>query len=114
MKRIIFCLSLFLFATPFCSAQEFAARTNDLFLNFKKPSVKKGLPLISCKSHALESSISPFPSFIVEALVSSDVELRSVSFVFRNGDVLIGERNIDVKDLKEKKVRQKLTLNDGR
>jgi hypothetical protein len=115
MKRIFWFLLLPLLSSALSHAQDFSVRTNDISLDFKKPVVGvKGLPIINWKSPSLESSISPFPSFIIEALVSSDVELKSVSLIFSNGSVVIGEKSHDVKGLKEKKIRQKLTLNDGR
>ncbi len=114
MIRIFF--SLLLLQSLVINAQDFAVRTNDIVLDFRKPepTSPKGLPMVSWKSPLMESSISPFPSYIVEAFVSSDTELKSVSLVYSNGNVTIGEKSYDVKQLREKKVRQKLTLNDGR
>ena len=115
MKNIFLCLLLILFKSTLSNAQDLAVRTNEVFLDFKKPGPAiKGLPLINWRSPDLESSTSPFPSFIVEAMVTSDVELKSASLIFSNGNVVIGEKSHDVKGVKEKKIRQKLTLNDGR
>jgi len=114
MKKQFFTLLLILQVSILSNAQELAVRTNEVYLNFRNPGIAKGLPLINWKSPVLESSTSPFPSFIVEAYVSSDVELKSVSLIFSNGNVVIGEKSHDVKGVKEKKIRQKLTLNDGR
>src|SRR6267378_374196 len=109
MKNIFLYMVLILFRSMLTSAQDLAVRTNEVSLNFKNSaSTTKGLPLINWKSPVLESSTSPFPSFIVEAFVSSDVELKSASLIFSNGKVIIGEKSHDVKGLKEKKIRQKL------
>jgi hypothetical protein len=115
MKGIFFSLLLLLLNSVLGNAQDLAVRTNTISLDFKKPNptAVKGLPLISWKSPSVESSVSPFPSFVIEAFISSDVELKLVSMVFKNGSVVIGEKSYDVVQLKEKKVRQKLTLNDG-
>jgi hypothetical protein len=116
MKKSFLIFLLVLLKSALINAQNFTVRTNEIFLSFKKPgsTTVKGLPLINWKSPAMENSISPFPSFIVEAFVSSDVTLKSVTLIFKNGAVVIGEKSHDVSGLKEKKIRQKLTLNDGR
>jgi hypothetical protein len=117
MKKSIFVLALLLVAfVPPGFAQNFSGKTNDVILNFKKPSnssVAVSLPTITWKSPQQEYTNSTGTSIEIEASVFSDVELKSIHILIGDGNASRGEKPVEVGQVKEFKIKQAIKLLDG-
>jgi hypothetical protein len=116
MKTTIHTILLLLIAIGTVSAQTFSERTNDIYINFSEPLTGvTTLPNITWISPRLEYTNSQKPSVEVEAWVSSDAPLRSITLALSSTlDGKTGaEKKIELVGVHEQRIKQNLTLLDG-
>jgi hypothetical protein len=112
----IFICSLLIVATTTVAAQELRTKTNDVHLALSQPRSLTTVPAIKWISPNLEYTNSLEPEIEIEALVTSDVPIKSIHIVL--GDNLSGssrgQKNVQVvENVSSTKVKQKLRLMDG-
>jgi hypothetical protein len=94
-------------------AQNFAAKTNAVTLDFSQPIVPSTLPEISWTVPRIESSVSSDESIVIDALIKSDLPLKEIKLILKSG----GETrqrmiNLDGSEY-TKIVQQKIILTEG-
>jgi hypothetical protein len=114
MKEITTCLLIA--ATLFCHAQSFSGRTNEIVLNFKKaatPGLKTNLPMIKWVTPKQEYSSTQGSTIEIEAIVTSDVEIKSLKMMVSDGSTPRGEKSLASDPIKSVRVKQFVKLFDG-
>ena len=97
-------------------AQNFSGKTNDIRLNFTDPSyagIATSLPVIKWKTPQLEYTNSQNSEIDIDAVVKSDVPLKSVKIILSDGTTSRGEKPLDIAQPVELSVKQHLRLLDG-
>ena len=97
-------------------AQNFSAKTNEIHLNFKDPAsagIASSLPTISWVTPQMEYTNSQNFELIIEAMVKSDVPLKSVKIHLSDGTQSRGEKVVDIIQPIEVKIKQQIRLLDG-
>lgn len=97
-------------------AQNFSGKTNDIRLNFTDPSyagIATSLPVIIWKTPQLEYTNSQNSEIDIDAVVKSDVTLKSVKIILSDGTTSRGEKPLDIAQPVELSVKQHLRLLDG-
>ncbi len=97
-------------------AQNFSGKTNDIRLNFTDPSyagIATSLPVITWKTPQLEYTNSQNSEIDIDAVVKSDVPLKSVKIILSDGTTSRGEKPLDIAQPVELSVKQHLRLLDG-
>lgn len=113
MKEIISC---FLIAvTTFCHAQSFSGRTNEIVFNFKdtSPGLKTNLPMIKWVTPKQEYSSTQGSTIEIEAIVTSDVDIKSLKMMVSDGSTPRGEKSLGNDPIKSISVKQFVRLFDG-
>lgn len=116
MKKAWITSALFLGSTLIGFAQNFSGKTNDIVLDFKKPtnsSVAIGLPVITWKSPQQEYTNSTNNAVEIDATVVSDVDIKSIKVLLGDGTTSRGEKPFEVGQTREYKIKQMLKLLDG-
>ena len=112
MKKCYFVFFLLIGST--CVAQNFNGRTNEVILNFKQPPIPAtSLPVISWVTPRIENTISQSNNLDVEAMVNSNVPLKSLKLVLGDGTSSRGEKILPVTGSLSQQVKQTLKLLDG-
>lgn len=112
MKKCYFIF--FLLIGSICVAQNFNGRTNEVILNFKQPPIPAtSLPVISWVTPRIENTISQSNNLDVEAMVNSNVPLKSLKLVLGDGTSSRGEKILPVTGSLSQQVKQTLKLLDG-
>jgi hypothetical protein len=113
MKQITSC---FLIAvTTFCHAQSFSGRTNEIVFNFKNtnPGLKTNLPMIKWVTPKQEYSSTQGSTIEIEAIVTSDVDIKSLKMMVSDGSTPRGEKSLGNDPIKSVRVKQFVKLFDG-
>lgn len=113
MKGIISCLLISV--TTFCHAQSFSGRTNEIVFNFKNtnPGLKTNLPMIKWVTPKQEYSSTQGSTIEIEAIVTSDVDIKSLKMMVSDGSTPRGEKSLGNDPIKSVRVKQFVKLFDG-
>lgn len=113
MKEIISCLLIAV--TTFCHAQSFSGRTNEIVFNFKNtnPGLKTNLPMIKWVTPKQEYSSTQGSTIEIEAIITSDVDIKSLKMMVSDGSTPRGEKSLGNDPIKSVRVKQFVKLFDG-
>lgn len=99
-----------------CSAQSFSGKTNDISVSFKKPgnpAVAISLPTVKWITPKPEYTNSQNNVIEIEASVTSDTDLKSVTLIVGDGTNTRGEKPLDLTSTRTIRIKQQLKLFDG-
>jgi hypothetical protein len=115
MKTIVVLISMWgAVTTVDLRAQNFNAKTDDVYLNFKNPAgPTTGLPFVKWTVPSLENTNSTVTRIVIEATVESDVALKSLMISVSDGKSTPMQKNMDVVSGKLQTIKQPLNLLDG-
>lgn len=115
-KSIIIGAALSLGILTLAEAQNFSGRTNEIVIDYKNPSnqaLVTNLPVITWQNPQQEFTNSTSESVELQALITSDIEIRSIRILLGDGNASRGEKTVESGAVKEYKLKQHLKLLDG-
>lgn len=115
MKTIIVLISMLgVLGVTDLHAQNFSAKTDDVYLNFKNPSgPTTGLPSVKWTNPSLENTNSTVTRIVIEATVQSDVPLKTLTISLTDGKSTPIQKSLEVVSGKTQTIKQPMNLLDG-
>lgn len=116
MKKVTCGLIVALAIAGHSQAQNFSSKTNDILLNYKSPAdpnLVTSLPRITWISPKPEFTVSEKNAIVIEAVISSDSDLKSVQINVGAGTDTRGGKAVTISAPRYVTIKQSIFLNDG-